>query len=297
MRAFVRFELPDGKLVELGHGDLIGRLVSAPLSLDDPRVSEAHALVTVRRGEFVLLSLRRMFAVRGKAVTEAVLRPGMAIELAEGLALVVRDVVRPTHVLAIEVPTLGRRTLPGLASVHLGDEAHLSMRFDADAALHVWWNGDGWRARARGGATLDVAGGSEITIAGTPIRFVEVEIDGSVTTAGAGAVEAPLRLVAWYDGVEIHRDGRPPLTFGGVGARILSELVTLEGPAEWHVIAKEVWREPVEMPELRHRWDVNLARIRARLREAGVRGDLLRSTGAGYVQLVKYPADVFEDRT
>lgn len=299
MRAFVRFSLPGGGTSELGHGDLIGRVPTAALRIDDPRVSEAHALVSVRRGELVLLSLRRMFAVRGKPVTEAVLRAGMAVALADGLVLQVDEVVRPTSVLAIELPGLGRRTLPGTASLHLteGGAPHLSPRFDEGAALHLWWNGDGWRARDRSG-TRDVSEGSTLRVGDLEARFVGVTVDGAVTTPGAGAgLEAPLRLVAWYDGVEIHRDGRPPVTISGVGARIVSELVSVGGPVEWQVVAKEVWREPVDPHELRHRWDVTLARVRARLKEAGVRADLLRSTGAGYVQLVRYASDVFEDRT
>jgi hypothetical protein len=141
--------------------------------------------------------------------------------------------------------------------------------------------------------------GKTLRLGAREVRFVLVDVDGATTTPGAGAgLETPIQLVAWYDGVEIHRDGRAPLTISGVGARILSELVSVGGPVGWQVVAREVWREPdVDTHELRHRWDVTLARVRARLKEAGVRSDLLRSTGAGLVQLVKYPADVFEDRT
>jgi|GEM_PF-4421477 len=48
MRAFVRFLLPDGSARELSHGDVIGRLASAELPLDDERLSEAHAMVRLR---------------------------------------------------------------------------------------------------------------------------------------------------------------------------------------------------------------------------------------------------------
>ena len=41
---------------------------------------------------------------------------------------------------------------------------------------------------------------------------------------------------------------------------------------------------------------VALTRLRARMKEARVRPDLVRSTGAGFVQLVRYVGDVFEDR-
>ena len=129
------------------------------------------------------------------------------------------------------------------------------------------------------------------------VRFLLVEVEGATTTPHhAGAIETPLRIVSWYDAIEIHRPGRVPLTFSGVGARILAELIAIEGPADWHVVASEVWRETSASPELRHRWDVSGGRVRARLKAAGVR-DLVRSDGSGLVQLVRGPDDVIEDRS
>ena len=40
MRPTVSLQLPDGSIHELGHGDLIGRLWTAALHLDDGRISE-----------------------------------------------------------------------------------------------------------------------------------------------------------------------------------------------------------------------------------------------------------------
>ncbi len=295
MHAYVRFRMPNGELVELGHGDLIGRLVTARLAIDDPRVSEAHALVSLRRGELVLLSLRRMFSIRGKPESEAVLEPGMEIELAPDLTLTVEEVKRPDAVLALESPTLGRRTLPGLVSLSAGPPVSVATRFEPEAQAHVWWNGDGWRARQGRGAPRTIAPGDVMRVGSEEVRFLMVGIENSATTTGG--LDSPLRIVAWYDGVEIHRQGRPVVTLGGVGARIFSELVAVGGPAEWGLIAREIWKEDLDPHELRHRWDVSLARLRTRLREAGIRADLLRSDGSGYVQIVTSPSDVVEDRT
>jgi hypothetical protein len=296
MHAFVRFRMPSGELVELGHGDLIGRLVNARLAIDDPRVSEAHALVSLRRGELVLLSLRRMFSVRGKPESEAILTEGMEIELAPDLVLVVEEVRRPDAVLAIESPTLGRRALPGLVSLSAGPPLTLATRFEPEAQAHVWWNGDGWRARLGRGAPRSIAPGDTLKVGAEEVRFVMVGLENSATTTGG--LDTPLRIVAWYDGVEIHRQGRPVVTLGGVGARIFSELVAVAGPAEWSIVAREVWKgEALDAHELRHRWDVSLARLRTRLRDAGIRADLLRSDGSGYVQIVTTPQDVVEDKT
>ncbi|MEZ4248107.1 MAG: hypothetical protein R3B99_07705 [Polyangiales bacterium] len=72
----------------------------------------------------------------------------------------------------------------------------------------------------------------------------------------------------------------------------------LAGPVEWHVVAKEVWRESIDVLELRHRWDVSLGRLRARLRDAGLRSDRVRADG-GRAGLLRAPAhgDRVEDRT
>lgn len=48
---------------------------------------------------------------------------------------------------------------------------------------------------------------------------------------------------------------------------------------------------------LRKKWDVSLARLRARLKEARIRPDLLRSAGTGQLELVLRPEDHVEDRT
>jgi hypothetical protein len=171
-------------------------------------------------------------------------------------------------------------------------------RFEPDAALHLWWNGESWRARTRG-ESFSVDAETTLRVGTLDVSFVLLDaVQGGVTTPNQGALlEAPLRIVAWYDSVEIHREGRQPVTISGIGARILSELVVLGGPTEWHVIAKEIWREPTDPFELRHRWDVTLARLRARLKSAGIRGDLLRSAGTGHIQFIRNPSDLVEDRT
>ena len=80
-------------------------------------------------------------------------------------------------------------------------------------------------------------------------------------------------------------------------ARILSELVALGGPAGWEVVAREVWPDEDDAWVLRKRWDVNLGRLRGRLREGGVRTDLVRAAGTGQVELVLRHNDTLEDRS
>ena len=102
-------------------------------------------------------------------------------------------------------------------------------------------------------------------------------------------------MTAW-ETAQVQAGDSPPVTFAGVHARILSELALLGGPAGWEVVAREVWPDEEDAWVLRKRWDVNLGRIRGRLREGGVRTDLVRAAGTGQVELVLRRGDVLEDR-
>lgn len=298
MRATVCLRTADGRLHHLGQGDVIGRTRTAALVLDDPRVSEAHAFVSLRRGQFYLLSLRRLVAVAGAPQSEVKLRPGLDIELADGVVLRVEAVELPGRVLAIETEQLGRRVLGQVSSLYGGAPPRVVGRFDPGAPAHLWCLGEAWRATVAG-ETREVGDGDELAVGDTRfrLRLVEVAAAGLGSTEVAGGVTPPLRIIAHYDTVEIHVPSRPPLSFGGVGARILSELVAFDGPVSWAVVAGEVWPDQRDNPLLRHRWDVALGRLRGKLRGAGVRGDLIRSDGVGTLQIVLYPHDTVEDRT
>lgn len=90
--------------VDLGPGDLIGRLPGAALQIADPRVSEAHAMVSLRGGELVLLALRRRFTLGGEPRTQVVREPGLELDLAEGVSLHCSEVTLPEAVLALRAP-------------------------------------------------------------------------------------------------------------------------------------------------------------------------------------------------
>jgi hypothetical protein len=85
MRAFARLSTPDGRLHEVGHGDVIGRLQSSAVPLSDGRISEAHAMISLREQEIRLIALRGGLAVDGLPQREITLEPGQSIELARGV--------------------------------------------------------------------------------------------------------------------------------------------------------------------------------------------------------------------
>ncbi|MCB9761833.1 MAG: hypothetical protein H6739_18530 [Alphaproteobacteria bacterium] len=299
MRAFARFRLPDGEQVDLGHGDLIGRLATAALCLDDARVSEAHAMVSLRGDTLKLLGLRGRFAVDRRPVTEVTLTRGLTVELAPGLPLEVADVVLPEFVLALEAEGLARRVLSGVCSVLTRPRLQLAPGYRADAAAHIWSQGERWRLAVPGEAPIPLEDGVTLTLDGCTLRAVRAPLQAAAgqATRLQGGVHAALRVVAFYDTVHLYRPGEPTVRLNGQMARIVSELVAFAGPVSWETVSREIWKDVEDRHQLRRKWDIGVSRLRARLKEVRVRPDLVRADGTGNVELVLYPGDKVEDRT
>ncbi len=293
MRAYARLSTPAGQSVALGPGDFIGRLACAALWLDDARVSEAHAMVSLRGRELKLLALRGHFAIDGQPRDEVVLREGLVIEPAQGLRLVVEEVCLPAHVLALEGDGLPRQVLTGTVSITTRPELRLWPRYRDDAEAHVWDTGEQWRVRVGDEPAHELAPGQAIVVGGRTLRAVAVELAqaGGSPTRLDGTMRPPLHVIARFDTVHIHAQGRLAVSLDGISARIVSELAALAGPVSWDVLAGEIWRGDGDRGALRGRWDVALTRLRRKLREARVRPDLVRTGGTGQVELLLYPED------
>ena len=291
--------VPSGRDQELVPGDLIGRVWSAALQLHDGRVSEAHAMVSLREGQLHLVALRGAFAVEGQPLPQVVLRPGMRVQLAQGLSIDVVAVDLPDVVLGIEGPGLPRQALPAVASVVLDPEPRLSRGWRADAALHLWSTGEGWMAQSPGSDPHPVDADTEVRLGDHTLRLVAIPLSaaGPSDTRRAGDLDAPLRVVANFDSVHVHRGDRVAASLSGKQARLVSELVAFGGPIAWGTLAAELWPEEPDPAVLRARLDVLLTRTRRALRSHGVRTDLVRTDGAGMVELFLYPRDAVEDRT
>ncbi|MFZ5438972.1 MAG: FHA domain-containing protein [Myxococcota bacterium] len=296
VRAVVR--APGGAIVELSPGALIGRMPRCELCIDDGRVSEAHALVSLRGEALVLLPLRGRFAIDGRTPSQLELAPGQRLELAPGLELEVLEVVLPDEVLAVTLPGLPPQVLLGTTSVVLAPTPAFRSGWLAGADAWLWRHELGWRVQTPGTAPRPLAGGETVLLAGdTPLRATSQPLSSATAdpTRLDGAVDAPLHLVARYQSVRISRGGRELLVLDGTPAQCVSELVAFKGPVAWEVAARELWKGDVSETLLRGRWDAMLLRLRNRLRQAGVRADLVRSDRSGFVELALRPGDVVVD--
>ena len=298
MRAYVRLRLPDGSASELGHGDLIGRLWSAALSISDARVSEAHAMVSLRGQELLLLPLRGRFAVDGQRQSSLVLAAGRRITLADGLDLVVEEVSLPAAVFAVEGDGLPRVVVSGVCSLLTRPRPELVPRLVPDAPAHLWGDGEGW-CLTMNGATRPIRVGDTWELDGRHFRAVGLSLDTARDTMTRldGSVARPLRVVAQFDTVHVHIEGGGALALSGLAARLISEVVAFDGPVAWEVLGGELWPDEDDPHLLRHKLDVTLSRLRSRLRDAKVRPDLVRSDGFGKVELFLLDGDVVENRT
>lgn len=298
MQAFVSLRAPDGTQHDLVHGDLIGRLASAAMALDDARVSEAHAMISLREGELRMIALRGGLAVDGRAQSEVTLRDGVEVVVAKGLLIETLRVHLPERVLGIEIPGAGARPLASVASI-VPHAPWVVAGHVETAVAWLWSTGSTWRCRRGSEPARSLEPGEVFEVGGHTLRVVSVPLAhaGLVATRAVGGVASPLRLAANFDTAHIHREGAAPLVLSGVQARIVSELVALGGPAPWKVVAELLWPGEDDVDLLRSRFDVALSRLRRRLREARIRTDLVHSNGTGHVELLLYPQDHVEDHT
>ncbi|MCB9680527.1 MAG: FHA domain-containing protein [Alphaproteobacteria bacterium] len=300
MHARVTLERPDGSTVVLGHGDLIGRLPTAALVLDDPCVSEAHAMVSLRGSGLHLLALRRPVRVDGRALPDVPLAAGMVLEFADDVIVGVVDVEVPDEVAALSGDGLPRVALPSVASLYVQSSTRLVPRFEPEADAHLWSLGEAWRLRTRNGAVRPVHVGASFDVAGRTFQLDTMALRHAAghATVQVGAVHAPLRLVARFDSVHLVREGAPTVVLNGVLARLVSELAVLGCPVGWEALCAQLWpHETVDKAVLRHRLDMALLRLRKRLQTDRVRTDLVMAAGTGLIELVLQEGDVVVDET
>lgn len=293
--AGVYLRLPDGQRVFAPHGALVGRLASCAVHIDDPGISEAHALVSLRGGAFRLLALRGRIAVGGHLVPEAALGPGCDVQLTPNHTLSVERVQLPSAVLAIEGDELVRQTLPASCALTTEPTLRLWPRFLAQADAWIWSNGAEWTIRFADGTTRPLRDGEHLRVGRYALTTSLLPLDDAgATTLGPSLDVEPLHVEARYDVVHIRRGDAATLTLSGMPARLVSELIALGGTADWRTLAAELWGAEDQFI-LRRRFDVSMVRLRKKLRSHRVRPDLIRALGTGVVELILHPRDIVVD--
>jgi hypothetical protein len=296
--ANVQLVFSDGAIATLGPGDVIGRMPTAAVVLDDPRVSECHAMVSLRGAELQLLSLRGMFAVNGRPSNKVVLAEGQVLSFADGIDLTVRSVLLPNVLTAVQGEGLPAQVLSASSSLFTGPPPRLVPGTSLEACAWLWSMGADWRLRVAGGATQDLHPGDVFEIQGRQFSLTEVQVEraGVDATVAQGGVGGALVMTAGWDTFRIERAGVPPVLLGGVSARLLSVLAEVETSLSWEGLASEIWPSEDNRDSLRRRLDVSLSRLRSRLRETGIRTDLVQASGSGHIELLRYADDVLHLR-
>ncbi len=286
--------LGDGSAARLFPGDVIGRLWRADLQVNHPAVSELHAYVSHRDGRLWLLPLRGTLKVYGMASREVALKPGLEVELAPGVVLAVDEVSVPG-----ELPAL---SLDG--RVHPLHSERVSLGPDGPGALgargafaECWSDGEGWFVRDTAGEVQRLTPGETLTVDGHALAWVDVRAPSAEARPTEGRSELrPLRLVAQFETVRIHRGDASAVHISGLQARALSLLAEYGGPVHWELVARELWRNVDDSLQLRRRWDRVLWALRRRLRAEGLRSDLVLTT-QGQVELALTEHDTLEIAT
>jgi hypothetical protein len=253
-------------------------------------------MVSVRGDALWLLALRGRLSVADAPREEVRLEAGVVVRLAPDVSIEVLGVTLPDAVLGLDAEGMGRRVLHGTCGLVGRPRAAIVAPTAPEVRAHVWFGGDAWRVRPVGGSARPLAVGDAIEVDGVVFRAVLVPLGGDATP-GRTREEGHLRLVARYDTVHVHRDGAVA-ALDGVPARLVSELVRFGTPVPWAMLARELWTDAEADPAaLRKRLDAALFRLRSRLADLGVRGDLVRATGAGQFELFLRPGDTVEDQT
>lgn len=284
MRAYATFLMcHTGQLVDLGPGDIIGRSPLAALCVEDPRLSEAHCMVSLRGHALMLLSLRGRFRVDGKFVPDLTIEAGQKIEFAPGVEAECLEVHLPQTILAIEAPGLPTFGLGSTTSIWVSP-ARVSRGFHADADAVFWAVGARWKATT-GVDMVDVESGSIVTVKDTPIRVVTMRLREAALSRTRRNTPGPLTWVAYGHAVRLQSETDADIFIGGVPGRILDTLLRVRATMHWRDVAEIVWPHDASLEQsLRKRLDVGIARLRDKL-AAIVEDDLITLDGSGVVSL------------
>lgn len=268
----------------------MGRLRGAAIRIQDPRVSEAHALITLRGAQFVMLALRgRLRLVGGEARGRIDLQAGQRIELNEGVEVVVDAVAISPTLLAIlglepdPVPLLS----PEISLV--GDPLHLVPHNHGDAVLRVWRSQAQWWIGPPAGAPAPLRVGHRQEVDGHELRWELVSTSlVSVDPTTLREFWPPLEVDVFGQHTELllRGEGTPHRLTGNLHSMVrwVATMARLGHAVHWLEVAKRIWR----VNHTRANWYRTLGRLKGKLRDLRLPENLVE-TKAGLVRLALRP--------
>lgn len=301
MRPVALFSLSGSETIAaVAPGELIGRSDLAALCIDDPRVSEAHAMVSLRSEGLMLLALRGRFRMQNKVYTELCLEPGLEVELADGLTLRCEEVVLPLQLTALKIPGLPMLTLTRTMTLFMQEQSapRIAQGYHAGGDAIFWAVGEQWRARTRESeAPQSLQFGQRVRIGALDIEVVPIALrDAARGQTRAADLAQPLSLQSLGEAVRVTRDRQPPAIISGVPGKICAALVEGGRAMSWRQLTQRVWPDDASLESaLRRRFDAGISRLRERLQQLGVDDGIIRLDGAGFVILTLEPEDASDE--
>ncbi len=241
--------------------------------------------------------MRGRFQVAGQPTSEAALFAGQRIVLAPEVVLDVLEVDLPAFILGVRSPHLPTTHLVSVCSLVRPTDAKLVPGFREDGVAQFWNRGADWRVQV-GHDVIPLDGSSTVDVHGVVLSAVLTPIAGAEAneTSLDRHTRPSLRVLAHHDTVTLERSDGHLLHVGGISAKILSELVELDGPANWETLATELWGRDEDRGQLRRRWDVAVVRLRRKLRDHGIPPNIISADGTGNFELVLSSADEVQHR-
>lgn len=288
MQSSAWLTIDGGSPVAVLPGEYVGRSPRAALCISDPRVSEAHALVSLRGGALWLLGLRGRFRVEGVVLSEVELVPGIRVDLTPETSICCHAIELPERMMAVTIPELGRPVLTGTASLVAGKPPRLLPGLVPDAAAVFWSLGEQWYLRQSNGQDTPLEPGTPQVVDGLRLTPVLVRPARGSRTRTVPQTGPCLEVRIGPQGVLVRADGHGERArLGGVHGRLLGALLAADEPVHWTDLCHRIWPDDrSELGSLRNRLDVAVTRLRQRLRELDLHGINVSFDGLGHVRVV-----------
>lgn len=265
-RPTVTLLLSDGRRLAVPPGAIIGRSPRADVSIADPRVSEVHAFLSLRRGALWMLPARRPIFVDAVAQAQLLLRTGVRVHLTPEVWLLVEAVLLPPR-----RPELRR----GEHQLGFDEHDELSLTptgllvpgHDAGALLWAWSGGDVVFLHPRDGEPHPAQVGQVVHVGAW-----QVEVVTSTGEIAETAASRPAITLQDHGDEVVLQGGSHTLPLRRLNAALLRALGARGGRSTVLELACAVWEdldlEEASLRRARSRAEEESRRARQALRHA-----------------------------